>query len=40
MRRYKLVSKLRLAGDDTVYLVVDVNFIHKILADVVQELCT
>ena len=37
MRRYKLVSKFRLAGDDAVYLVVNMNFIHEIFANVVQE---
>ena len=37
MRGYKLVSQFRLAGDDAVYLVVDVNFIHEVLANMTQE---
>ena len=37
MRRYKLVSKFCLASDDAVYLVVDMNFVHEVLADVVQQ---
>ena len=38
MRGYKLVSQLRLSRDDSVDLVVNMNFIHKVLADVVQQL--
>ena len=37
MRGYKLVSQFRLAGDDAVYLVVDVHLVHEVLANVVQE---
>ena len=37
MRGYELVSQFRLAGDDAVYLVVDVNFIHEVLANMTQE---
>ena len=37
MRGYKLVSKFRLAGNDAVYLVVDMNFIHEVLAYMVQQ---
>lgn len=38
MRRYKLVSQLRLSRDDSVDLVVNVNFVHEVLADMVQQL--
>jgi hypothetical protein len=38
MRRNKLVSQFRLAGDDSVNFVVDMNFIHEVLADVVKQL--
>ena len=38
MRRYKLVSQLRLSRDDSVDLVVNMNFLHEVLADVVQKL--
>ena len=37
MRRYKLVSQLRLSRDDSVDLVVNVNFVHEVLTNVVQE---
>ena len=38
VRGYKLVSQFRLAGDNSVNLVVYVNFVHKVFADVVQKL--
>ena len=37
MRRYKLVSQLCLARDLSVNLVVNVNFVHEVLTNVVQE---
>ena len=38
MRRYKLVSQLRLSRDDSVNLVVNVYFLQEVLTDVVKEL--
>ena len=38
VRGYELVSQFRLAGDDAIDLVVYVNFVHEVLADVVQQL--
>ena len=37
MRRYELVSKFRLAGDDAVYLVIDMHIVHKVLADMTKQ---
>jgi hypothetical protein len=36
VRGYELVSQFRLAGDDAVYLVVDMHFFEEVLADVVE----
>ena len=38
MRRYKLVSQFRLAGDDAVNLIINVHLVHKVLAYMVQQL--
>ena len=37
VRRYKLVSQLRLSRDDSVDLIVNVNFIHEVFAYMVQQ---
>lgn len=38
VRGYELVYQLRLSRDDSVDLVVYVNFVHEVIADVVQQL--
>ena len=37
MRRYKLVSQLRLACNYSVNLIINMHLFHKVLADVVQQ---
>ena len=38
VRGYKLVSQFRLAGNLSVYLVVNVHLVHKVLTDVAKKL--
>ena len=36
MRGYELIALFGFAGNLSVYLIVDMNFIHEVLADVVE----